>query len=246
MRKYLYKQRPIFSLRPAAREIFLLTIEDRDIAASAFPGQFIHVAVEGKMLRRPFSIFSKTGRRLEILFKVKGEGTRILSQKKKGDILDLLGPLGRPFPLEGKRPLFLAGGIGMAPLHFLSRQFAGGVFVYGVRREEEKIDLSSLKKRGFEIHIVSEEKDHKKITDLVVPLLKETDALYAAGPQKMLKKIARIVLSRGRDGYLSWEERMGCGLGLCQTCVVKIGGNYIKVCDEGPVFRISEVDWNGC
>lgn len=242
MQKFIHKKGGILFKKNLASEIFLIRFHSGIASKLSLPGQFLHIEIEGKSLRRPLSIFNRGKDWLEIIFRVSGEGTLLLSRKRKGEHLDFIGPLGRGFPVEGKRPLFLAGGLGMAPLHFLARVLkAKGAFIYGVKKEEEFVPL---KKTGYKLIKVSEERERKKITDVLPLYIKDADVVYAAGPRQMLKKVALYCLRLGKKGYLSWEERMGCGIGLCQCCVVKTKDGYKKTCEQGPVFSFSEIDWN--
>ncbi|MCD6413667.1 MAG: dihydroorotate dehydrogenase electron transfer subunit [Elusimicrobia bacterium] len=234
----------ILSIKPAAEKIFLMEIKHEKISSLARPGQFVHIYCGGgTSIRRPFSIFSKTGDCIEIIFRVVGRGTEILSRKRKGDSVDLIAPLGNGFPVVCGRPLFVAGGLGVAPLHFLSLATAAGVFIYGTKRKNEIIPIESLKASGHKVVILCEETEGKKVTDIMEEYLNDCDVVFSAGPAKMMKKIAEICLKKKKKCFLSMEERMGCGIGLCRSCVVKTKTGYKRVCVDGPVFPAETVDW---
>ena len=72
----------------------------------------------------------------------------------------------------------------------------------------------------------------------------KSDIIYASGPRAMLKKVASISKTYGIDGFLTWEERMGCGFGLCQACAVKLADGYKMTCSDGPIFSLNDIDWN--
>lgn len=242
MKKLIHEKIEIISKEEVGSEIFLLKLKSSGIAGRCAPGQFLHIKINGKSLRRPISISSKEKNHINIIFKIKGTGTTILSKKKKGECIDVLGPLGNSFPLvEGKRPLFVAGGLGAAPLNFLASIIKSkGIFIYGTAKEEDFFPLNHQHK----LIKISEAKDKKLVTDLLPLYIKDVDIIYAAGPREMLKIIAQICRKEEKDGYISWEERMGCGIGLCQACAVKTIHGYKRTCVEGPVFNLKEINWN--
>lgn len=237
--KLLHIVSKVISNRKVAENIFLLRIKDHIISRNAEPGNFIFLKIEGKTLRRPFSIFNvKKGYYFEILYKIVGSGTEILSMLKKEQRIDYIGPLGNSFPVLNKNPVFLAGGIGVAPVYFLAKRIhKEGIFVYGVKREKEFVNFS-LKHRVIR---VSEEKDKKKVTDFL-SLIGEDNVVYVAGNKQMIKKVLFKLRNKNVAGYFSWEERMGCGIGVCRSCVIMTRTCYKRTCKEGPVFSFDEID----
>ncbi len=243
MKKFIHKKAVILYKNQITPEIFHFKLQKPFIAKNSLPGQFIHLNIS-QNLRRPLSIFAAGETHFDILFKVCGEGTTILSQKKKGDSIDILGPLGNGFPKnpDAKKPLFIAGGLGVVPLNYLASIIkTKGFFLYGVRKTQEFAPLNHF---NHELIKISEEDDKKIITDIMLPYLKITDVVYAAGPRAMLKKIASLCIENNIDGYFSWEERMGCGIGLCNACAVKTKEEYKMTCSDGPVFNIADIEWD--
>lgn len=233
--------------------IFLLTLEAPDIAAAAQPGQFIHLRCgEGldPLLRRPFSIYGTdraTGCVL-IWYQVVGKGTALLAQKKKGDVLDVLGPLGRGFhtDLSGKTVWLAGGGMGAAPLMFLAATLAEKNSVQGFFGARTQSQLPpGLLARPAELPaappeyfvrssghsalppLVATEDGSAGFRGLVTELLQQKidteperkpDMLYACGPQAMLKKVAGTARQHGVPLQVSLEAAMACGVGACLGC----------------------------
>ena len=244
MNKFIHKKAVISYKKQITPEIFHLKLKEPFIAKNSLPGQFVHLKIQGKSLRRPLSIFTASKTTFDILFRVCGEGTTILSRKKKGDYVNIIGPLGNGFSKnqKSKKPLFIAGGLGVVPLNFLAGLTkTKGTFVYGVRKNQEFVPLNNY---GHKIIKVSEEDDKKTVTDMILPYLRISDTVYAAGPREMLKKISTMCIKNNKDGYISWEERMGCGIGLCNACAVKTKQTYKMTCSDGPVFNIRDIDWD--
>ncbi len=222
-----------------------MSVEAGDIASGVYPGQFIHAEAPGRSLRRAFSVFSVSGDSLSIIYRVRGKGTRAISALGKGGILDILGPLGKGFPRPGENPLFLAGGLGAAPLGFLASKTSGGGFLYGAERECDFIPEELLNIPGHTLIRVCRGSSGETVTDILPEYLNGAGALYAAGPTAMLKKAAGV--SRGKlKTFVSWEETLGCGTGLCMGCAVKTLSGYKMTCSDGPVFDAEEIDWDAC
>lgn len=240
--KFFHKNSKIIAREKINPDTFRIKLEQPQIAGSALPGQFLHIKIGDKPLRRPLAIFNRDKDLIEILFKVRGEGTMALSKKKKGEIIDLLGPLGKPFPELGERPLFIAGGIGIVPLNFLARRInKKGILIYGARKKEDFAPLSPMKHKVIKI---SEEKNNQCATDVLPQFIKQSDIVYVSGPRAMMKTAARICRENNVNGYLTWEERMGCGIGLCHGCTVSTRRGNKDTCKEGPVFGLDDINWD--
>lgn len=240
-----------------------LSLQAPEVALLARPGQFVHVRCSTSLdplLRRPFSIHT-VGREkgvVTLLYRVVGRGTTLLSQVVPGNLLSLLGPLGRGFSLPGtgRKAVLVAGGMGVAPLFFLLKELSRRDnlmhFFWGARSVEELLLKDDI---GLEPEQVSFATDdgsygHKGlVTDLLEPLLASGNSgvVYACGPPAMLKKVAGMLADAGVHGEVSLERQMGCGVGACLSCVCKIkegaGYSYRRVCTEGPVFSAAEVVW---
>ena len=237
------------------------------IAEEAQPGQFLHIRCsEGNdpLLRRPLSIHyadQKTGH-VGVLYQEAGEGTMWLSKRNNG-LLDVLGPLGRGFtlPTEKQRLVLVGGGIGIAPLFFLLRELSAAGYAsdttlfLGARNVQQLFIEKDAQKLGFTVRSATDDGStgyHGLVTDLLAEALqqetgKKPDFVYACGPSPMLEKVCSILNEAETAGEVSLEERMGCGVGACLSCVCKTKGEesfaYRRVCVEGPVFKAKEVIW---
>ncbi len=257
---------------PAARIVskeswgsyFLFIVESPLIASRASPGQFVMVKVSDTthpLLRRPLSLCDRQGERFLLFFQVAGEGTALLAQKEPGDRLDILGPLGRGFrlPQENRPPgvSFLAGGgRGIAPLLFLAGEMRAKLFpvrvLYGGRSAADLPLRDRLQAKGHPPACSTDDGSlgfKGLVTELLEKELKATPAaaIYACGPEPMLRTIAGLAAAARIPAQLSLESHMGCGFGACWGCVKKIRRNgeesWVKVCEDGPVFPAKEVVW---
>jgi dihydroorotate dehydrogenase electron transfer subunit len=198
------------------------------------------------------------GKELEIIFKVFGKGTRALSHHRKGDVLDLLGPLGEPFrpPRRTETCVLVGGGVGFPPLYYMAswlveRGFDPKAieFFYGGRTSGEIVERSRIRKLGVRFHPVTDDGSFGVkglVTEAVEAYLAEhalkRPRLYACGPGAMLKAADDLGLRLAIPGQVSLEAPMPCGFGVCLGCVVPLrAGGYARVCREGPVFEIGEV-----
>ena len=253
----------ILSNNSVTSDTFLLRISSPELAVSAKPGQFIMIRVNESIdpaLRRPFSICGIENENIiKILYKVVGRGTEILSNKKTGDHLSVLGPLGTGFkiPDKSKKIYIVSGGIGIAPLLFLYqkiKKFNDITFLTGFKTSSEIIDTALT--GNYIGNLVSTDDGstghNGLITDLLVENLEQyiqkNVIIYTCGPLPMLKAVRDISLKYRVSCQVSMETFMACGLGACQGCVVSSGvtktsASYLHVCKEGPVFDINEINW---
>ncbi len=235
------------------------------LAKNILPGQFLMVKVaEGQdiLLRRPLSVHRVSGLNLEIFYEVVGKGTEILSRRKAGDCLDVIGPLGKGFTCPrasgGRTPqVLVAGGIGVAPLMFLAQRLltipgissSGKITVLiGARAKQQVLCEKEFKKIGCDVKIATDDGSqgfHGRVTSLLENLLRATayglSAIYACGPKPMLKEISRISCQKQIPAQVSLEAHMACGIGACLGCVVNTQDGYKRVCQEGPVFQAQEL-----
>ena len=244
-------------------DYFLLSIESPIIASSASPGQFIMVRVSSldyPLLRRPLSIHARKQDTIQIFFQVSGSGTALLSQKTTADSLDILGPFGQGFSLEGdfkdKEVALIGGGRGVAPLFFLAqelRQRGASIAVYygGKTRFDLPLKDKFLEKK---IPVFCSTDDGSFGFPGFVTELFETETekksfkfIYACGPEAMLKKAGQLCRQKNIPAEFSLESMMGCGFGACWGCVTKIkgerGSEWQKTCKEGPVFPADNIVW---
>ncbi len=214
----------------------------------ASPGQFVMIKVNNSydpFLRRPMSIYKIDKKRggFEILYQVVGKGTNIMSELKKGDEIDVLGPLGRGFwiPEKIERAIIVAGGIGVAPMVALTEEirckmqdargkitvFIGGKTKYDILCKED------FKKIGAKVHIATEDGSMGKkgtsvdlfkkfVTDSQSSIFnRQSSIIFACGPQGMLKAVVDIARDKNLACQVSLDKRMACGTGACLGCVVK-------------------------
>lgn len=250
----------------------LMWIEAPDIAVAAQPGQFITVRCGSLILRRPFSIHQSRSNRdsgegeIAILFKITGRGTFWLSQRKAGEKIDIIGPLGRGFTVapESGRLLLVAGGIGIAPLIFLTQRASPrheitlihgattGAHLYPFSSAGKKCtELWSLPK-GVQFAPVTEDgtADRKGMATHILPdFLDWADQVYACGPVDMYKAMADMSLPAKRSNLklrkcqVSLEVRMGCGFGACYGCTINTRKGLKQVCRDGPIFDMDDILW---
>ncbi len=235
--------------------IFVLRFRVPEIARSSAPGQFVNIRCSDgcvPLLRRPFSISRVEGDIVELMFNVVGQGTAILSQKKSGDLLDVVGPLGVPFKLEGnyEAAILVGGGLGVAPFPFLTDALLckkkAIQTIIGARSEKQIIERHLLN-----VQLATDD-GSKGFRGTVIDLLKSIVAqegsknskIFGCGPTKMLGALSAFARAKGIDCELSLEGDMACGMGLCQGCPVeRTEGKkkYSLVCVEGPTFNSNDI-----
>lgn len=245
------------------KDYYLFSLESPEIASQVQPGQFIMVRTTSHshpLLRRPFSIHSNDGNNIEIFFQISGVGTRLLSQKKENDFLDILGPLGKGFHLDtglkGKEVAAVGGGRGIAPLYFLAHRLsdlgASVKIFYGGKTYGDLPIKEKFEKSGFAPFCSTDDGSfgfHGFVTDLLKSELGKftPDWIFACGPEPMLKKIAQMTAPKNIPAEFSLESVMGCGFGACWGCVKRIKKGkeegWHKICEEGPVFSGDEIIW---
>ncbi|MDR1087084.1 MAG: dihydroorotate dehydrogenase electron transfer subunit [Endomicrobium sp.] len=238
----------IISNKEVCAGYFELQVKVDAAAKHCLPGQFFMLEVPGVFLRRPISVHDVKKDTLSFLYKVVGKGTNILSSICAGTI-QLLGPLGKGYDLETYKDsnhVIVAGGTGIASLHFLAAKLSKkGTLYYGARSQKDLLCLNKFKELGWKIEVSTEDgsKGHKGyITDLLQKNLNSNDVIFICGPSLMLKKVLEIAKEKNVKGFASLEEKMACGVGNCQGCAVKVGGKTKMTCKDGPVFKIEQVE----
>lgn len=250
----------ITGVERATENIYRMTVASEYIAANAAPGQFVSIkCCDGTqaLLRRPISICSVDREKgeFDLYFQVKGAGTEILACRKKGDTLDILGPLGRGFDLDigYRRIAVVGGGIGIFPLLFLLDESKAVVkrSYLGFRSSGQILLLEEFGERSSSLETATEDGSFGSkgfVTDLLERniLSQEFDMIYACGPYPMLRKVSEIADKHGARCQISMEQRMGCGFGACLTCACMTYGDggtrhYVRVCSDGPVFNSKDV-----
>jgi dihydroorotate dehydrogenase electron transfer subunit len=186
------------------------------------PGQFFMLEAPGRLLPRPFSLCLAPPGELAFLVDPVGPGTRALCELEPGDELAILGPLGNGFDLDVRRPLLVGGGIGIAPLPYLSAWLDEPQALLGFRSawHAEAAALVPNAEVVLEPTYVTELMPHGR------------DVL-ACGPEPMLEAVRELA----PEAQLAWEAPMACGYGACYGCAVEIDGEWKRLCVEGPVLR---------
>jgi NAD(P)H-flavin reductase len=199
----------------------LLRLE-RGETEAGIPGQFFMLEAPGRLLPRPMSLALATAQELAFLMDPIGPGTRALCSLETGDEIGVLGPLGNGFRLDVERPLLVGGGIGIAPLPYLSERLGGPPALLGFRTSWHA-EAAALVPNA---EVVVE-------PTYVTDVLPAGHDVLACGPAPMLEAIRRLT----PHAQLAWEAPMACGYGACYGCAVEIGGELKRLCVEGPVLE---------
>jgi len=235
-------------------QIFLLKIHCPEIASIIKPGEFLNVrATEAihPLLRRPFSVCDVEGDYFYLMFNIYGEGTRLLAHKRAGDIIDVLGPLGKGFNLDDdyETAVIVAGGLGAAPFPYVVRKlgqskkiftFIGGktnkdVILHGMSNIKIATDDGSLGYKGNVVELLLQNLD----------LIKSSKVkMFACGPMAMLRELKEFCIKNNINCEASTECAMACGFGICQGCPIESVNHpekYLLVCKDGPVFNLKDI-----
>jgi len=274
----IIEQARIISQERISGQILRLRLHSPEISGAARCGQFVMVRLrEGTdpLLRRPFSfsrIYPEDGE-FEILYRVVGRGTWLMSQLLPGSSVSLVGPLGNGFelPIEKTAALaFIAGGIGIAPLleliaQVISDRGAKGLenlrLFYGARTAAELLPEDFTRAIGIRVHFATDDGSfgfHGRITQMVEELTAEEDLLlrrphevYSCGPLAMQYHVARWAISNDVLAQLSMESLMACGIGACLGCALPAqtpgepqSERFVHVCEDGPIFSAGSIKWN--
>lgn len=260
----------VFAYKRLSEPYHSLTIVAPEVCKRASPGQFIALRPSDRslLLRRPFSIH-RVDRRpgwagtVEIVFDVRGLGTDLLGRSRQHDVLDVLGPLGRPFrlPREPTNCLLVGGGVGAAPLMFLAEELRGHGhrvdFLLGARNQDHLLRLIDAKRVALTVTVTTDDGSsghHGVVTDVMAEAVSATNArvVYACGPVPMLHAVAKVCAQLRLPCQVAWEEVMACGFGACLVCAVPVRVDregddkdwaWARCCTEGPVFSASRIHW---
>lgn len=242
-------------------ETHAIELENPMLGRSAQAGQFLYVRCGPTwepLLRRPFSVHGVRPEGVSLLVQALGQGTRMIAGRRTGDLLDVLGPLGRPFSVASvtRRFLLVGGGHSLAPILALAEQVLprGGevVMLFGAATAE-RVFPASLVPPEVEYQVATEDGSlghHGPVTELLPRYLDWADAVYACGPPPLLEAIARAsrrAVSGGpgsdKPVQVAVEQQLGCAMGVCLGCVVWTRHGYQRVCRDGPVFDAGELEW---
>ncbi len=240
-----------------------LVIRAEPIAAAAAPGQFCMLEVhEGfyPFLRRPMSIERIYKDGISILYKIVGQGTRLLAGMAPGAVINVQGPLGNCFPLpEGfERYILVAGGIGIAPFPGLAEALLRKIgrtpeLVLAARNDRMLLLVKEFSQMGCPIHIATDDGSAGMkgfASDALEDLApNEKTLVYCCGPTPMMHAVHEVCLRHNTLCYASLEAEMACGDGVCMGCVVETNAEdesrrMARVCREGPIFETRNINWN--
>lgn len=253
----------ILENNPVCPGYYLIKAQSKDIAKFAVSGQFASIKVSDSLdplIRRPLSFFQVDKKKgtFSILYQIRGRGTKILSEKRANEFLDIIGPLGNGFFVPGhfQKVALVAGGIGAAPLVWPSEEFHNQnreiYFLLGLKQRTLynflKNQLSFLKPLNF-LTAIEEELPgcNKTVIDILENFLKnkKIDCIVACGPKPMLKELKKISNERRIPAYVSLEEHMACSIGVCKGCAVPYNEKdkikYKLACKDGPVFQLKDI-----
>ena len=200
----------------------LLRVERGPLEPGA-PGQFFMLEAPGRVLPRPMSLCQAPAGELAFLIDPIGPGTRALAALGPGEEIHVLGPLGNGFDLDVRRPLLVAGGIGIAPMPFLSEALGDPPAILGFRSERHAQAARLIPHAEVVV-------EPTLVTDV---LPDDPGDVLACGPEPMLEAVKTLA----PNAQLAWEARMACGFGACYGCVVERDGRYVRLCIDGPVLR---------
>lgn len=243
------------------KQFHLLKVRPLSEIIQPAPGQFYMLQAGDNydpLIKRPLSIFNYNGMHLEFLFRIRGRGTSYLSRVRTGETIYLIGPLGNGYPTPKGDFIAIAGGIGIASIMPLLRQFdKKAILFYGARNNNELLMLDTaceLAKKSFISTDDGAKGEKGLITRLFVDFIESNLEcrilpVYCCGSPPMLKVLAAIIESYNMRCYASVEEYMACGVGACLGCVIKVksdeekGFSYKTACKDGPVFELKDLIW---
>jgi dihydroorotate dehydrogenase electron transfer subunit len=263
----------ILSNKEIQKEFFLMKVKLDSAFDDPLPGQFVMIRIAGlndPFLSRPISIYSfsrgKNFCTIELLYRVVGKGTQILAGLIKTSQVEINGPLGVSFeiPPDKKKIIFVAGGIGIAPLSLLAEHlYRNGCsskqamsFYLGAQTAVAIVGLDKLQKLCYNIQICTDDGSMGRkcfVTDAFQKDMKKYSSadtmIYTCGPKAMVRALSKILHGSKFHCQASLEERMACGTGACMGCAVAIRDNqgnlaYKRVCADGPVFDIGHIIWD--
>lgn len=248
-RKKMYDL-PILAHDRIAKDTFMLRLDASSVKEVIEAGSFFHLKLKEDrfLLRRPISVYEITlGKELKLIYKILGEGTRALSEIKAWESLNVLGPLGTGFPIQEEvgTALLVGGGVGVPPLYELGKRLkAQGrqvVTVLGFRDEASVFAEEDFKSLG-PVYLATDD-GSRGIQGTTLDAIRanrlDFAVIYACGPKVMLRALDEAYAGK-KQGWLSFEERMACGIGACYGCMQNTKAGLKRVCKDGPVFALGE------
>ena len=251
----------IISNREIIQDHYVMEMESGFLGGLSLAGQFINIKLAERstdpLLRIPLGIHRITKKGISLLYKVVGEGTRLLSEKKKGESVSVLGPLGTGFDLsrlkKNTHAIIVSGGHGIAPLYALTeailKKTKEVTFLLGAASKDHVTCVRDLKKLGVKVRVATDDGSLGKkgfVTCLLPSEIEKSKLetiICACGPKPMLAATASIAKEYGVKAQVSLDEYMACGIGACLGCAIMTKKGYKYVCKDGPVFDAEEIEW---
>jgi dihydroorotate dehydrogenase electron transfer subunit len=244
----------ITSVDKLSIDIYSMWIQDKEIVSAAKPGQFLSLYCKSgdRLLPRPISIceIDKKNHALRLVYRIAGKGTEEISHYTVSDRIEVMGPLGNGFTLEGKKAILVGGGIGIPPMLELAKQLSCEKTVVLGYRDVTFLD-SEFRPYG-QVYISTEDGSvgtKGNVIDAIKENKLEADIIFACGPTPMLRGVKAYANEHGIKAQLSMEERMACGIGACLACICKTKDTdhhskvkNKRVCKDGPVFYADEIE----
>ncbi|MEV7282918.1 dihydroorotate dehydrogenase electron transfer subunit [Streptomyces sp. NPDC093111] len=254
----------ILGIEPAGAYHRLL-LRAPGVAEAVRPGHFATLAIGGRdsatPLRRAFSIHraDPAADTIELIFAEHGRGTRALARHRPGDTVDLVAPLGTPFPLADtpETAVLVAGGYGSAPMFSLAEAIlarGGRVgLVLGAATADRLFGVAAARALTPHVAVVTDDGSYGargRVTDPLAAMIRAVGAtvVHSCGPMPMLRAVTEVAVAEGARSHTAVEEAMACGFGVCMTCVLPVAGpdgatRLVRSCTEGPVFDGTTVRW---
>ena len=248
------EQSVIINNKKIAADIFRMELDLPEMAEMCRPGQFLNLYTGDKtmLLPRPISICRADKKRgiISLVYRVAGKGTAVISRFVKGEKIRVMGPMGNGFPIEGGKVTLVGGGVGIPPLLELAFVLKNNdCNIYLGYKDYETFLLDDFREVCGNVHIATDDGSVGFCGNVLDLIKSKSDFppgnVYACGPFPLLKGLSELSGDYSDRLYLSLEERMGCGTGVCLGCAVKVKSGedwvYKRVCKDGPVFLASEL-----
>ncbi len=234
----------------------LLKLTSQTVLPDMLPGQFAEIRIDGSpttFLRRPISINYVDRQRNEVWFLIQlvGDGTKRLAQVNRGEIINVVLPLGNSFTMPEKpsdKLLLVGGGVGTAPMLYLGEQLAKTAVnqhSFGARSNKDLLQLEDFAAYG-EVYTTTEDGSHGEkgyVTQHSILNKIKFEQIYTCGPKPMMMAVAKYAKGNDTNCEVSLENTMACGIGACLCCVENTTEGHLCVCKEGPVFNINKLLW---
>lgn len=243
----------VLSNKVISQGTLLLEVDSNNLFSELKPGQFFNIQVSETLfplLRRPFSICDVEGSSIFFMYKVVGEGTKIMSELKMGDKINLLGPLGNSFVIDKNvdHHIIIGGGIGIAPFPFLIKQLSIDQkfsVLFGVRNKSEahEYGLKNIKYSSDDGSIGFHGNAIQLLENIFDEIKSERIKIFACGPNEMFSSLKKFAFEKNIECDVSMESAMACGFGICQGCPIeyKDEDSYKLICKDGPIFNLQDV-----